>query len=43
MEEEDVKLLTELTAHALKSRCACSVCHRLRQRGIKRLEAGAGK
>lgn len=38
MEKGDEKFLTEITTHALKSRCACKVCHRLRERHIAWLE-----
>jgi len=38
MDKGDEKFLTEITTHALKSRCACKVCHRLRERHIARLE-----
>ncbi len=38
IEKTNDKFLTEITSHALQSRCACKVCHRLRQRHIAGLE-----
>lgn len=38
-EKTDEKFLIEITTHALKSRCACKICHRLRERHLKELEA----